>query len=70
MCPKALFLIVSRSRMMFHAEEVLSEFFREGEWKGVKSRRDEIGVASQFIGWYKRSQLDAVCRRYIDIREI
>ena len=43
MCPKAFFLIVSRSRMMFHAEEVLSEFFREREWKGVKSRSDEIG---------------------------
>ena len=25
----------------------------------VKSHRDEIGVASQFIGWFKRSQLDA-----------
>ena len=29
----------------------MSEKFREGEWKGVKSRRDEIRIASQFIGW-------------------
>ena len=36
MCPKAFFLIVSRSISLFHAEEVLSEKFREGEWKGVK----------------------------------
>ena len=36
MCPKAFFLIVSRSISLFHAEEVLSEFFREREWKGVK----------------------------------
>ena len=33
-------------------------------------RRYAMMVASQFIGWYKRLLLDAVCRRYIDIRGI
>jgi len=38
MCPKAFFLIVSRSRMMFHAAVFLSEKFNNDHYLPLRAQ--------------------------------